>query len=62
MSAYVFYPKLSDHIGIFYVSLDLTDGYDSTSYTFTVIIYNDSPFFNIGPTNQTVPIGIEKSY
>jgi len=27
-SAYQFYPKLPDHIGIFYVSLDLFDGYD----------------------------------
>ena len=61
-TAYLFNPKTADHLGIFYVSLDLSDGYLSKSYSFTVIIYNDSPFFAIGPKNQTVSLDGEKSY
>jgi len=42
--------------------LDLTDGKLSSPYAFTVIIYNESPFYSVGPMDYTVKFGKELIY
>lgn len=53
---------LSNQIGSYPVTVQLSDGYNNVPYSFNVIVINSLPAFSTAPVTQTLTAGNTLSY